>query len=36
MRKNYSCFNKGMKIAIFKETKLKDSKSGWFRGGENI
>ena len=31
-----SLYNYGMKIAMFSQKKWKESKIGWFRGGDNI
>lgn len=36
MRKSFSSFNKGMKIAILDEKDWVESKNGWHRAGSNI
>lgn len=36
MRKNYSLFSKGMKIAVFSEFLFNKEGKTWHRGGNNI
>ena len=36
LRKSFSLFHRGMKVAIFSENMFQKDKLGWHRGGNNI